>query len=104
MIKDYDYFLDRFLTKLYLQEKEQVKQMSARERYAYFLLSYWNNPYLWGQENAEGADCSGAVSFAIIGATGFKIRTTANGLYKNCLLYTSPSPRDATLSRMPSSA
>ena len=24
--------------------------------------------------------------------------------YKNCLLYTSPSPRDATLSRMPSSA
>ena len=24
--------------------------------------------------------------------------------YKGCLLYTSPSPRDATLSRMPSSA
>ena len=26
------------------------------------------------------------------------------GLYNVCLLYTSPSPRDATLSRMPSSA
>ena len=26
------------------------------------------------------------------------------GLLKDCLLYTSPSPRDATLSRMPSSA
>ena len=26
------------------------------------------------------------------------------GWYKGCLLYTSPSPRDATLSRMPSSA
>ena len=26
------------------------------------------------------------------------------GLLKHCLLYTSPSPRDATLSRMPSSA
>ena len=26
------------------------------------------------------------------------------GLYSDCLLYTSPSPRDATLSRMPSSA
>ena len=25
-------------------------------------------------------------------------------LYESCLLYTSPSPRDATLSRMPSSA
>ena len=28
----------------------------------------------------------------------------ANGTYQICLLYTSPSPRDATLSRMPSSA
>ena len=27
-----------------------------------------------------------------------------NGRYCDCLLYTSPSPRDATLSRMPSSA
>ena len=26
------------------------------------------------------------------------------GKYKNCLLYTSPSPRDRILSRMPSSA
>ena len=28
----------------------------------------------------------------------------SSGLVLNCLLYTSPSPRDATLSRMPSSA
>ena len=28
----------------------------------------------------------------------------ANDQYNCCLLYTSPSPRDATLSRMPSSA
>ena len=27
-----------------------------------------------------------------------------NGKFQPCLLYTSPSPRDATLSRMPSSA
>ena len=27
-----------------------------------------------------------------------------NNLRQSCLLYTSPSPRDATLSRMPSSA
>ena len=31
-------------------------------------------------------------------------RTTPNFVSKVCLLYTSPSPRDATLSRMPSSA
>ena len=34
-----------------------------------------------------------------------KIRpTTALQMWDTCLLYTSPSPRDATLSRMPSSA
>ena len=49
---------------------------------------------------AEGADAiigaaSSAVSFTVID------RITQAGV---CLLYTSPSPRDATLSRMPSSA
>ena len=35
---------------------------------------------------------------------GKNINTAYNELYYSCLLYTSPSPRDATLSRMPSSA
>ena len=30
--------------------------------------------------------------------------TSKREVYRGCLLYTSPSPRDATLSRMPSSA
>ena len=34
---------------------------------------------------------------------GYRHIDTA-AVYRNCLLYTSPSPRDATLSRMPSSA
>jgi len=34
----------------------------------------------------------------------FPYSTTIGGGYNVCLLYTSPSPRDATLSRMPSSA
>ena len=34
----------------------------------------------------------------------FEEGETAEALYIICLLYTSPSPRDATLSRMPSSA
>jgi len=33
-----------------------------------------------------------------------KIAGTNFTLYKDCLLYTSPSPRDRTRSRMPSSA
>ena len=39
--------------------------------------------------------------------SAFELRLTQpveNGLQFSCLLYTSPSPRDATLSRMPSSA
>ena len=32
------------------------------------------------------------------------IACLAHAMLSNCLLYTSPSPRDATLSRMPSSA
>ena len=33
-----------------------------------------------------------------------EVKTKNNNQYGDCLLYTSPSPRDATLSRMPSSA
>ena len=36
--------------------------------------------------------------------SGPDITTTQHALSTSCLLYTSPSPRDATLSRMPSSA
>ena len=38
------------------------------------------------------------VAASMFGATGAEVEADA------CLLYTSPSPRDATLSRMPSSA
>ena len=41
------------------------------------------------------------------GNLGYGIHTDVDltgGLDSSCLLYTSPSPRDATLSRMPSSA
>ena len=53
-------------------------------------------------------DAVGAVSVhGICGAWGVlavSIFDTSEGLFYGCLLYTSPSPRDATLSRMPSSA
>ena len=35
---------------------------------------------------------------------GYLVEKNLNALSRSCLLYTSPSPRDATLSRMPSSA
>ena len=60
-----------------------------------------------------GADCSGvtgaiATNVAVPnGVVMISPSATSPGLTDlddNCLLYTSPSPRDATLSRMPSSA
>ena len=39
----------------------------------------------------------------IIGG-GYYLYTQKDPIIEGCLLYTSPSPRDATLSRMPSSA
>ena len=45
-----------------------------------------------------------AVALMLLMLPGCTSIELAVDLYKNCLLYTSPSPRDATLSRMPSSA
>ena len=51
------------------------------------------------------ADLSGKTALVTGAASGIGF-ATAELFAKNgaCLLYTSPSPRDATLSRMPSSA
>ena len=43
-------------------------------------------------------------SFEIITSWGFFDRQNSNFFLNTCLLYTSPSPRDRTRSRMPSSA
>ena len=61
-------------------------------------------------KSSEFIDETNRISFKFDGKTyyGFKGDTLASALIANnvhfCLLYTSPSPRDATLSRMPSSA
>ena len=43
-------------------------------------------------------------SISIKCAVDYKTLANANGIKKPCLLYTSPSPRDLSTSRMPSSA
>ena len=45
-----------------------------------------------------------AKNYEIVVVTGTNGKTLTTALTVGCLLYTSPSPRDATLSRMPSSA
>ena len=51
------------------------------------LSAYLSNEYFGFDDNLHASSC---------------IKCQVSG--KSCLLYTSPSPRDATLSRMPSSA
>ena len=47
---------------------------------------------------------AGLVPHFIGGLSMAKVHHAGSELYKNCLLYTSPSPRDQRGSRMPSSA
>ena len=46
----------------------------------------------------------GSQSLSLLCQSLLRIRKRQLGFSECCLLYTSPSPRDATLSRMPSSA
>ena len=55
--------------------------------------------YIRLNESVRGADC-----FVLQSHSGDINKTIMEQLVLVCLLYTSPSPRDATLSRMPSSA
>ena len=54
-----------------------------------------------GTYRLTGETCVGAVGRAL--SMGYRHVDTAQ-MYGNCLLYTSPSPRDRQKSRMPSSA
>ena len=52
----------------------------------------WGTGGSWGKANDE-----------VVSLTGLSL-TSSVGVPLSCLLYTSPSPRDGLLSRMPSSA
>ena len=60
-------------------------------------------PAIWDAARRNQAASARAWNTTYI-AGGGKKETATGAICKNCLLYTSPSPRDATLSRMPSSA
>ena len=48
--------------------------------------------------------CSNLWFLNVVRDSGINVEVNAGGELDNCLLYTSPSPRDRTRSRMPSSA
>ena len=58
-----------------------------------------------GVVSSLGKGLTTAALGALLQARGYKVRLRKLDPYLNvCLLYTSPSPRDRTRSRMPSSA
>ena len=84
-----------------------VHTVPTRRRREQFQLVDGVNRYRAGQQEVDG-------TIMLYGAVGGHMCSFAQltdysrglevGRRKACLLYTSPSPRDATLSRMPSSA
>ena len=65
-------------------------------------LKYYAQTIQKGRQNSSYFACNAALNIGMI-YEGQKKKDAARQYY-NCLLYTSPSPRDRTRSRMPSSA
>ena len=96
------------------RDKKAVTEFLSGKNADIALTAYKPNSQIW-QTKVFRADNAHAKTLAIILAhhapldllTGQKIDTTKSLAWtnaKDCLLYTSPSPRDGLLSRMPSSA
>ena len=69
----------------------------------FYTLGCYTAKGLAGFVNNPSTDRKAATS-ALAASVGAKVTQYSGLRGKYCLLYTSPSPRDATLSRMPSSA
>ena len=61
------------------------------------VLAPWNGT--WATDDPDANFKEEVVAYGLLDPL-----ETLDGLSKSCLLYTSPSPRDGLLSRMPSSA
>jgi murein DD-endopeptidase len=80
--------------KIMENEKRQFEKMGEKDKFIYFLLLQFGSPYLWGKENPEGSDCSGAICLALYAATGLLIRTTADDLLKRVFTAANPQAGD----------
>jgi murein DD-endopeptidase len=78
--------------KIMENERSRFEKMNERDKFIYFLLLQYGSPYGWGKENPESSDCSGAVCMALYAATGYFVRTTADGLYRNIFTWVNPRP------------
>ena len=98
-------FLKGFIGKIYKNWVVEIVEMIC-----YLNIALFSATILYTREAERShtftAYISGSITFALfLVVLIYHVFTEMLlKLWKNCLLYTSPSPRDATLSRMPSSA
>ena len=83
--------------KSFLHNLEVLKNLSRKELCLVVKANAYGHGLEWAVKNAKE---TGIKWFAVASVDeGMQVKKVYD-----CLLYTSPSPRDATLSRMPSSA
>lgn len=71
-------------------EKEVTKNLTPSEKYKYFLGRMQYLKYESGKENFMRSDCSGSVCLALLMATGYSIRVTAEDLYRKYFTIKNP--------------
>ena len=84
-----------------IYEGESDKGMLAD---GYSLKQNYPNPFNPSTKIEFSIPASELVNLTVYDLEGKIVKTIVDRNLRACLLYTSPSPRDATLSRMPSSA
>lgn len=88
--------MDDLTVRLLLEcEKKVTENLTPEERYKYFLGRMQYLKYTSGKENFVESDCSGSVCLALLMATGYSIRVTADDLYKK--FFTKKNPDKNTI-------
>ena len=63
-------------------QKLKAHGCTASQIFSEILSEFIDTPYVWGGNTVEGADCSGTVCAALSATAGYKIRETADDLYR----------------------
>ena len=89
-----------------LLEKKLITQDPIKDHVAAISVGIYQGTPVLDLDYAEDSSCDTDMNVVMTGKGGMiEVQGTAEGeAFSSCLLYTSPSPRDAHESRMPSSA
>ncbi len=60
---------------------EKCDRLAAPAQFRLFAALLLDTPYVWGEENPEGTDCSGTLAFPLL-MMGYNVRLTADGFLR----------------------